>query len=104
MRSAYYAASIQDFLLGKLEAIRGKLLDNSEFNTVEDGQKEAWTQEIEILQEQLFDLVGGIAFEYTVPRIGHRIDVVVIVNGIIFLLEFKAGSREYKKSADEQDR
>lgn len=102
MRSAYYAASIQDFLLGKLEAIRGKLLDNSEFNTVEDGQKEAWTQEIEILQEQLFDLVGGIAFEYTVPRIGHRIDVVVIVNGIIFLLEFKAGSREYKKSADEQ--
>ncbi len=41
-------------------------------------------------------------FEYTVPRIGHRIGVVCIVNGVIFLLEFKVGDRKYKKATEDQ--
>ena len=43
-----------------------------------------------------------IAFEYTIPRIGHRIDVVCIIHGLIFLLEFKVGDSEYRKSTADQ--
>ena len=45
---------------------------------------------------------GKIAFEYTIPRIGHRVDVVCIIDGLIFLLEFKVGGNEYRKSTDDQ--
>ena len=102
MKREYYSATIHEFLQSKSDMILGELLINDEFETT-DLQKNAWRQEIAILQDQLvaFD-DGEIAFEYTVPRIGHRIDVVVIVRRIIFLLEFKAGDDEYRKSTDDQ--
>ena len=84
------------------DSILGQLLINNEFETT-DLQKTSWRKEIGIIKEQLADFVqGDICFEYTIPRIGHRIDVVCIVNGVIFLLEFKVGDREYKKSTEAQ--
>ena len=102
MKREYYSATIHEFLQSKPDMILGELLINDEFETT-DLQKNAWRQEIAILQDQLVAFHDGeIAFEYTVPRIGHRIDVVVIVRGIIFLLEFKVGDDEYRKSTDDQ--
>lgn len=43
-----------------------------------------------------------ILFEYTIPRIGNRIDNIVIYKGIIFLLEFKVGEKKYPSYAIEQ--
>lgn len=102
MKREYYAASIDDFLSDAPEYILGQLLINNEFETT-DLQKNAWRREIEILREQLCDFTDGeVAFEYTIPRIGHRIDVVCIIRGIIFLLEFKVGDKAYKKATDDQ--
>lgn len=84
------------------DLILGRLLINDEFETT-DLQKNAWRKEIVILKEQLADFAqGDICFEYTIPRIGHRIDVVCVIDGVIFLLEFKIGDREYKKSTEDQ--
>ena len=47
-------------------------------------------------------LDGYIIFEYTIPRIGNRIDNIVIYKGIIFLLEFKVGEKKYPSYAIEQ--
>lgn len=75
---------------------------SDEFSTT-DLQKNAWRKEIDILQDQLRSVENGdIAFEYTIPRMGHRIDVVCIIHGLIFLLEFKVGDREYRKSTADQ--
>ena len=75
---------------------------SDEFSTT-DLQKNAWRKEIDILQDQLRSVESGdIAFEYTIPRIGHRIDVVCIIHGLIFLLEFKVGDSEYRKSTADQ--
>lgn len=75
---------------------------NDEFETT-DLQKMAWRSEIQILKEQLFEFShGDIIFEYTIPRMGHRVDVICIIEGIIFLLEFKVGDKEYKKSTTDQ--
>lgn len=103
MTRAYYDSSIEDFKKSDPESILGQLLSNSEFETNTDLQKNSWRQEILILKDQLASLShGDIVFEYTIPRIGHRVDVVIIENGIVFLLEFKVGNREYHKSTDDQ--
>ena len=86
----------------KPETLLGKLMVSDEFSTT-DLQKNAWRKEIDILQDQLRSVENGdIAFEYTIPRMGHRIDVVCIIQGLIFLLEFKVGDSEYRKSTADQ--
>ena len=56
--------------------------------------REAWQREIEVLQTALLpwkESDGKIIFEYDIPRLGKRIDVVLLLQGIIFCLEFKVG-------------
>lgn len=102
MQRAYYSARIREFVDEKPETLLGKLMVSDEFSTT-DLQKNAWRKEIDILQDQLRSVENGdIAFEYTIPRMGHRIDVVCIIHGLIFLLEFKVGDREYRKSTADQ--
>ena len=51
--------------------------------------REAWLKEIEILQEVLKpwkESNGHIIFEYDIPRLGKRLDVVLLLKGIIFCL------------------
>ena len=102
MQRSYYSARIREFLDEKPETLLGKLMVSDEFSTT-DLQKNAWRKEIDILQDQLRSVESGdIAFEYTIPRMGHRIDVVCIIRGLIFLLEFKVGDSEYRKSTADQ--
>ena len=55
---------------------------------------DAWAGEISIMRDvlsKLHDTNGRIIFEYDIPRLGKRIDVVLLYKGIIFCLEFKVG-------------
>lgn len=66
---------------------------------------EAWKGEIELLQDVLrpwADEAGEIVFEYDIPRLGKRIDVVLLLRGIIFCLEFKVGQKDALQSDVEQ--
>jgi hypothetical protein len=38
---------------------------------------------------------GAIYFEYAIPRMGKRIDVLLIINSVLLVLEFKTGEKEY---------
>lgn len=101
-RRTYYFDSINNYILEDEESVFGKLLISDEFETT-DLQKLAWKSEIQILKKQLVEFSqGDIIFEYTIPRMGHRVDVICIIEGIIFLLEFKVGDKEYKKSTTDQ--
>lgn len=56
--------------------------------------REAWKSEISIMKRVLAQLKhkdGQIVFEYDIPRLGKRIDVVLLLEGIVFCLEFKVG-------------
>lgn len=102
MKRGYYSSSITSFKSDPIENVLGQLLISDEFETT-DLQKNSWRKEIEILKDQLASVSSGdITFEFTIPRIGHRVDVVIIANGIIFLLEFKVGDNEYRKSTKDQ--
>ena len=103
MSKAYYSSTIKDFLCASEQAIFGAILIKDEFrSTIE--QRYAWQKEIEILKTQLSLLgeEGFIIFEYTVPRIGSRIDVTCIIRGIIFVMEFKVNATEYLMDDEEQ--
>lgn len=85
----------------EVNTILGALSYNSEFAD-EITQKEAWFQEIIILKRELHGFDGQILFEYSIPRMGKRIDAVLIIQHIIFPLEFKVGQSEYLGSSIDQ--
>ena len=101
MKREYYSASIADFLNSKPDEILSKLVRNNDF-TLEQTQRDAWLEEITILHEALSCYQGSVYFEYSIPRMGKRIDVVLLIGPVIFVLEFKIGEKEFTTYARDQ--
>ena len=88
-----YENDIDTFINEDVNSIFGILNDNYHGSALTT-TREAWKSEIELLQEKLQsfkDTNGKIIFEYDIPRLGKRIDVVLLIKGIVFCLEFKVG-------------
>jgi hypothetical protein len=100
---AYYAEAVSGFLLCRPEKILGALAAAATFS-IDLTQRDAWREQISVLQGALagFDSKGHIYFEYSVPRLGKRIDVVVILHHAVFVIEFKVGERIFHRTAVEQ--
>lgn len=49
-----------------------------------------------------WDSAGLVAFEFAVPRMGKRIDVLVVAGGVVFVLEFKVGETAFTADAVNQ--
>ncbi len=100
MTRAYYSADIKTFQNTSRDEILGKLA-NAQGN-IDSQQKNAWTETIRILQTVLSDIEGHIYLEFAIPRMGKRIDSVVLHKGIIFPIEFKVFSNTYDSAALDQ--
>ena len=88
-----YNKSFSGFLTEDSKAVLGDLINNYH-GDVASQQIDAWNGEITIMKNLLNcykDEQGQIIFEYDIPRLGKRIDVVLLFRGIIFCLEFKVG-------------
>lgn len=100
----FYYSDIKSFLGESLEQIFGKLSRNDEYDTAAT-QKYAWEQEI-VVMKQVLDAYrnepGWVIFEYTIPRIGKRIDVVLLLRERVYAIEFKAGEEEIKHADVDQ--
>src|SRR5208283_4376187 len=101
MQRAYYSSSIDSFRQTSRDEILGKIVQGSEF-AVEGEQRDAWLEEISILREVLSNFEGSVYFEYSIPRMGRRIDVVLLIGTVIFVLEFKVGETDFIASAEDQ--
>lgn len=100
---SYYSAPIAEFLQQSNSEILGIIHSNDISAETTIQQSNTWESEIQILQEQLLPFVDGrIIFEYTIPRMGKRVDAVVLHQNIVFLLEFKCGDTEYRQSTYDQ--
>ena len=100
----FYYSDIKSFLGESLEQIFGKLSRNDEYDTAAT-QKYAWEQEIVVMKQVLESYrnePGWVVFEYTIPRIGKRIDVVLLLRERVFAIEFKAGEEEIKHADVDQ--
>ena len=97
----WYGTSIAEFVGASAEKIVGQLTLNSSFD-IDRSQAAAWLTEIEFLQSKLSDLAGSIFFEFNIPRMGRRIDVVLVIGPVIFAIEFKVGEKTFDRSAIDQ--
>lgn len=97
MQRYYYASTIADFLIEDDNEILGKLAAANEYSLLKT-QRDAWVHQIPILKENLNGLSGHLCLEYTIPRMGRRIDAVVIVGAILFIIEFKIGQSEVNRA------
>jgi hypothetical protein len=102
MHNAYYLAFINDFVAQGPRAVLGELAKSNPF-ALDPLQRNAWLSQIELLQAHLAGLTPGwIAFEFSIPRMGKRVDAVLVTAGIVFVVEFKVGSRQFDLAAIDQ--
>ncbi len=103
MERAYYSDPITDFVARDPDTILGRLSRGGAFD-VTPLQREAWREEIEIMKYALVPYCnrGKVYFEYDIPRLGGRIDVLAVIDNVIFIIEFKVGSSEFVSSAIDQ--
>jgi len=102
MKRAYYSSEIKNFLTEPESSILGKLMINHANRSLEEMQRNAWRKQIEILKNQLQNIEGKIYFEFSIPRMGKRVDNIIIINDTAFIVEFKVGDTKYHKYAIEQ--
>ncbi len=99
-----YTATFSEFLNKEPLAVLGAMHNNYHGDALTTTD-EAWMGEIEVMQQVLEPWKkeqGQIVFEYDIPRLGKRIDVVLLLRGMIFCLEFKVGKKDEFQAGIEQ--
>ena len=99
-----YDDNIRSFIDREDKAVLGCLCERYHGDALTT-TREAWQREIEVLQTALLpwrESDGKIIFEYDIPRLGKRIDVVLLLQGVIFCLEFKVGETKLIQSDIDQ--
>lgn len=100
-----YGDLFRDFLRRSSNEIVGELVTRSSGN-VDLTQSNAWLEQIEVLRALSLPVQASqtakIYFEYTIPRLGRRVDVILIVDHVLFVLEFKAGETAFNGQALDQ--
>lgn len=104
MSRCLYSSNFDEFIKENKNLILGKLCKNYHGETLST-TRDAWLAEISICKDLISNLSyknGQIIFEYNIPRLGKRIDVVLLLKGIIFCLEFKVGEKKILESDIDQ--
>lgn len=103
VRRAYYSSPLDTFLQDPPDSVLGELTRNSGFS-IELSQRDAWIRQVEILRQSLnsWAQAGHVFLEFVVPRMGRRIDVLVIIRNTVFVIEFKVGESHFTRAALDQ--
>lgn len=98
---AWYGATVEVFLQTPADEVVNNLIVNSEFPVLPT-QRDAWVGSINVLCASLIGLEGSIFLEFNIPRMGRRIDAVVIIGPVCLVVEFKIGEAEFNRQDVEQ--
>lgn len=99
---AWWQGSGTEIARADPDAILGALTNRLPF-PLEPPQKEAWKFEIAHLRELGSAFPDAHFFlEFAIPRMGRRADAVVVLGGLVLVLEYKVGSRDFARHALEQ--
>lgn len=94
MYNYYYGNSIASFCNQSLEEIVGTISLHNQFDS-NQLQNRSWENQIEILQSVLTQFTGHIFIEFSIPRMGKRVDAILLIGNIVFVVEFKVGETQY---------
>jgi hypothetical protein len=92
---AYYSATLTEFCAADPDVIFGRLARQNDFDLIAT-QRDAWLEQARILQVALSRYAGSIYLEFTIPRMGRRVDAIIIIGSVIFVLEFKVGEKDFR--------
>lgn len=98
---AWFSSTIAEFLQTDSDTIVGRLTTHSDF-AVLPSQRDAWVSQIDLLKRELGGLNGSVFMEFSIPRMGRRVDAVLIIGPVVFVVEFKVGDTEFDRAAVEQ--
>ncbi len=92
--SYFFKDSISSFLRKSTNEVIGKITRANEFD-VTFFQNKSWELQIPILKSSLIGYDGEIFFEFSIPRMGKRVDTILLIDGILFVIEFKVGETKF---------
>lgn len=90
----YYCDTIEEFQRKSTKEIFGIISSSNQFDS-NSNQNKSWEYQIELLKNILVDIKGTIFFEFSIPRMGKRVDCILIIKNVVFVIEFKIGEAEY---------
>lgn len=97
----FYRNTINAFLSSSTNEIIGEITRSNEFD-VTFLQNNSWVEQIPLLKNELVGFEGEIFFEFSIPRMGKRVDTLLIIKNIVFVLEFKVGESSFHNHDIEQ--
>jgi hypothetical protein len=101
VRRAWYSSSIEAFLAASPDQILGEMARHTTFDMTQ-AQRDAWVGQNEALAAALAGQQGTIHLEFSIPRMGRRIDAVVIIGPVVFVVEFKVGAKKFEQQDIDQ--
>lgn len=101
MLNYYFKDTIESFLQKNTSEIIGSITLSNQFDSTLY-QNKAWKEQIEILKSAIAGHNGNIFFEFSIPRMGKRVDAIVIINNVVFVIEFKVGENKFHTYQIEQ--
>lgn len=101
-RRAPYIASVPTFLAADPRTVLGQLSLASD-GDVSAMQLMAWERQMRVLQAALdASMQGVVCFEFVIPRVGRRVDNIVLLGDHVVVIEFKVGATQYDSAAKTQ--
>jgi len=102
MDRAYLSLPAANVLTMGDDALYGQLAKKLPF-AVEPSQRAAWEYQIGHLRELAAALpTAYFLLEFLIPRMGRRADLIVLLGGVVFVVEYKLGARQFDRSALDQ--
>lgn len=96
----YYSDTISNFLQKKDIAVVGELT-LAYSHDINEETKKSWLDELRVMRSFLekYKNRGSVYFEYSIPRMGRRADVILLIDDIVFVLEFKTVKSKFTHDA-----
>ena len=90
MNRYFFKSTLSQFATTDQAAILGQMAVANTFDLTPQ-QRDAWVDQIQLLKAGMAGHEGDIYFEYSIPRMGRRVDSIVLIGPAIFVVEFKVG-------------
>lgn len=101
LKRSYYSAELGELAADSADRIVAAMARELPFD-LGDEQRDAWEQEIAILKELRGLGSGRVFLELSIPRMGKRVDAVLVCRGVVFVIEFKVGKRSFDRADIDQ--
>ncbi len=101
LKRSWWSGTISELLTTPDDRILSSLVRASTFPVLQE-QREAWLTELSILREALAGYGGDVHLEFSIPRMGSRADAIALIEGIVFVIEFKVGADKHNRADIDQ--